>query len=369
MAYCPELRENIMGDVTKYLPLQDYIRFGAIHPSWSAMAKARYHPPDHGFPLLIVNDGNQEGELRLFNISSQSFYPLNLPHGYHCCGSSRGWLLIMNSSMKMCLLNPFSKAEIELPTFLLSESEYEAFVDIGERMNKPTHELLLERFIVRAVLSVDPEKCSDYIIMVISYDLLYLRFWRSGDSSWTVMNIPGYEVFWDVIWYKGAFHALSNCNEVFEVCLSPKLGFKKLARLYGPTTLSRYLVDCMGDLMIIERCVKKTDTRHFYTIRFDVHKLDEKEMEFIEVESIGDHALFIGRNSTIAIPASKFPRCLSDSIYFTDHSPLTIHKYGYEDIGLYNMKNKTVEMFPPKGVYTPKFQPLWFEAYIYVIIN
>ncbi|KAM0939149.1 hypothetical protein DsansV1_C21g0167531 [Dioscorea sansibarensis] len=363
MTYCPDLRKDIMGDITKYLPLKDYIRFGAIRSSWSAKAIGRYHAPDHGFPLLIVNDDSPEGNPRLFNIFTQKFYPLDLPRGYRCCGSSRGWLVMMNSSMKMFLLNPFSKTQIELPSFLLSEEEYGSFKQISENSGQLIHEILLDRLILKAVLSADPDECLDYVIMVISMNISDLKYWRSGDPSWTRAEILDHK-FYDVIWYKGAFCALSMVNEVIGVSLNPDLKFKQIApparRTFGNCS---YLVDCMGDLLIIKRTTEETYTEHLYTRAFSVFKLDEKLMEFIQVKSIGDRALFLGRNSTMAIPASEFPGCLSDSIYFMDDLAVTGHEYGYEDFGLYNMKDKIFEIFPPKNVYTPsKFQPLWLEA-------
>ncbi|XP_039115519.1 F-box protein At2g26160-like [Dioscorea cayenensis subsp. rotundata] len=305
MAYPPELRREIMGDITKHLSLQDYVRFGAIHSSWSARAKANYHSSHHRYPLLIVNDYNLGGNPRLYNIFNQSFYPLDLPPGYHCCGSSRGWLLMMNSSRKMCLFNPFSKTRIDLPLFLLSEREYRGYKRVGEQMDRPLHEIFLERLIFRAVLSADPEKCSDYIIMVISRGASDLRFWRSGDSSWTRIRDRTRD-FLDVVWYNGAFHALSMFNEVFVVCLSPNLKLKRIARKPNSLhTISRYLVDCMGDLLIVERKTTEKYAMHTSTHAFLVFKLDEKDMKFTKVESIGNHALFLGRNSTIAIPTGQ----------------------------------------------------------------
>ncbi|XP_039146246.1 F-box protein At2g26160-like [Dioscorea cayenensis subsp. rotundata] len=362
MAYRHEVRRDVIRDVTKYLPLQDYIRFGAIHPSWSAVAKARYRLP--GIPLLIANDDNPRGNPRLFNVFSQKSYPLDLPDGYHCCGSSRGWLLIMDLSLKMCLWNPFSKTQIELPTFLSSESEcrrYESLVRDTKQADDPTDVILRERLVARVVLSADPERCSDFVIMVIGFCASELKFWRLGDSSWT--HIPNVW-FLDVIWYNGAFHGLSTQKEVFMVCLTPKLELKKVAYYRNPFPCNvRYLVDCMGDLLIVERNTNQTYTMHTYTSSFLVYKLDKKRMVFKKVKSIGDHALFLGRNPTIAIPANKFPGCLSDSIYFTDNDPFIYRIYRYEDIGLYNMKNKIFEIFPPKHIcITSRYQPLWLEA-------
>ncbi|KAM0939127.1 hypothetical protein DsansV1_C21g0167311 [Dioscorea sansibarensis] len=359
-----ELWRDIMGAITKYLPLQDYIRFGAIRHSWSALAKKGYRFPE--VPLLIANDDNPSGNPRLFNVFNQKSYPFDLPHGYYCCGSSRGWLLIMDSSMKMCLFNPFSKTQIELPTFLSNESEYSLYEELLEQieeMNRPTHEVLQEKLVAKAVLSADPERCSDFVIMVVSFCASKLKFWRSGDSSWT--HIPG-DYFLDVTWYNGAFHGLS-INGIFKVCLTPSLQLKKIARLPNPFYWSlRYLVDCMGDLLIVERSTEKTYTMHTYTSSFSVHKLDKKTREFKKVKSIGDYALFLGKNSTIAIPANKFPGCLGDCIYFTDHDPFIFREYKFEDLGLYNMKNKIFEIFPPRNVCTSsQCQPVWLEASSY----
>ncbi|XP_039115597.1 F-box protein At2g26160-like [Dioscorea cayenensis subsp. rotundata] len=262
----------------------------------------------------------------------------------------------------MFLLNPFSKTQIELPSLLLSEEEYGTFKDVAEDTNRPTHEVLLDRLVLKAALLADPEKCSDYVIMVTSHSVSELKFWRSSDPSWSRIENPD-RMFFDVIWYKGAFHALSLFNEVFEICLSPNLKLKQIACAWGLEGFCRYLVDCMGDLLIVNRITDETYTMHLYTRAFLVFKLDEKVMEFIKVKSIRDHALFLGRNSTIAIPANEFPGCLSNSIYFMDDLAVTSHEYGYEDFGLYNMRDKIFEIFPPKDVYTTsKFQPLWLEA-------
>lgn len=67
--------------------------------------------------------------------------------------------------------------------------------------------------------------------------------------------------------------------------------------------------------------------------------------QWVEIESIGNEALFLDTNQSMCISAPYFPGCHPDSIYFTDdcvdgecHKPKGPH-----DMGIFNLENRSME--------------------------
>lgn len=117
----------------------------------------------------------------------------------------------------------------------------------------------------------------------------------------------------------------------------------------------------------------------YYTKGFTVLKLeknknnageeeDEAKYEYpfcwIEVKSLGDRALFLGRNPSVSLSASEFeglfkPNC----IYFTDDNEEQYYTEpgggGGLDMGIFNMENSTIEPHFTGESRSPISPPFW----------
>ncbi|CAM0878030.1 unnamed protein product [Alopecurus aequalis] len=72
-----------------------------------------------------------------------------------------------------------------------------------------------------------------------------------------------------------------------------------------------------------------------------VFKVDTEGQKLVELRDIGDHALFLGRNSALCLPTKDFPMFEPNCAYLTDdcfHCDPTLRK----DLGVWNIKKRSM---------------------------
>ncbi|KAF4393623.1 hypothetical protein F8388_023427 [Cannabis sativa] len=197
--------------------------------------------------------------------------------------------------------------------------------------------------------------------------------------------------FEDVAHYKGKFYAFTFkgtlvCfkypNPNAEITTFMELVAPNIRRALEGETRRRYLVvvsSCTGELLSVEReIILNEDGYERITKIFIVLKLDlggDRGGKWIEKKSLGDIALFIGDNSSIAVLVSEFniqPNC----IYFTDDEIALPTKTDRNcDLRVvYNLDNQTFKFNYnlPSTMFHRIFNrpPIWIEppiSSIYVI--
>ncbi|KAJ6684690.1 hypothetical protein OIU79_014910 [Salix purpurea] len=111
--------ELLQLSAEKHTNYVDYLRTRAVCNSWQVAITKR---PRNGLcqlPLLLLpyyqNIRDHRG---LYNIPDGKTYSLELLEAYEkrCCGSSHGWLIIVEDSPSFFLDNPLTRARIELPS-------------------------------------------------------------------------------------------------------------------------------------------------------------------------------------------------------------------------------------------------------------
>ncbi|XP_039143246.1 putative F-box protein At2g33200 [Dioscorea cayenensis subsp. rotundata] len=188
MADYANLSRDILQTIIKYLSFPDYIRFGAVCSHWFDVSNEGYHSPQKQLPWLVCFDIDFP---KFFNPSEEKVYQIEIPelhtHGRYCAGSSHGWLITIDLDLNINLMNPFSKAQIDLPLlpFDTFGVRYQKLCELSW-LNYPKQKR--DKLIYKAVLSADPSKSSDYIVMVIYFANSKLAFWRPGDITWIVIN-------------------------------------------------------------------------------------------------------------------------------------------------------------------------------------
>ncbi|KAF5750278.1 hypothetical protein HS088_TW03G00612 [Tripterygium wilfordii] len=84
----------------------------------------------------------------------------------------------------------------------------------------------------------------------------------------------------------------------------------------------------------------------YTTLTFNVFKLDAKKKLWIEIGSLGDRALFVGRNESISIGIKDCKSFKQDSIYFSDDFWASLeadHLRGQPDIGLFCFEDREIQ--------------------------
>jgi len=91
------------------------------------------------------------------------------------------------------------------------------------------------------------------------------------------------------------------------------------------------------------------------TLNFWIYKMNWNVLMWEEIQSLGEHSLFIGKNYSLSFCAADFPGCCPNCIYFTDDF---VGKY---DFGIYSLSDKNIEPLPcyPQKSYCLLGYPVW----------
>ncbi|XP_061993420.1 F-box protein SKIP23-like [Rosa rugosa] len=309
-------------------------------------------------PLLLI-PSEERYTWNLYNVLDNQFldYQVRLPHK-RFCGSSEGWLIAVERDLRVTLINPFRRVKgtdkknsiIRLPALHVQEEIRESWVTKRK----------CNYYVYKAIMSADPIlNAKDCIVTVIYEDCNQLAFMRpSKDATWTYVN-PNLSRIQEILlvdqnklyaihnWDEEDFHKLST----FEISTqssytsNPKLVENYILSEDDYLWFKTYLLYSIErELLMISRyriCTGKggpPDTR-----KFKIYKLDFDRWEWIEKETLGDIALFVGDNFPISVLASKFPGCMPNCIYFNhDHDEIGYGTDPLTDFGVYDVASQVV---------------------------
>ncbi|XP_020249662.1 putative F-box protein At1g65770 [Asparagus officinalis] len=346
--------------------------------------------------FFSLSDGRNHGEFLVPEIGNK-----------WVVGSSHGWLFTVDTRGRdIHLLNPLTRAQIPLPSldaFVhprggFTDSEYN---DFG--------------FVEKAILSSDPSNKrrnsvdgDDCVIaMAIISNPCVLSFCKVGDDKWT--NVEGsLTQLQDVIYYKGQIYAVNyeGIAVVYDFAGDKKM--KQIANAPDMLIDDRYLVESIhGELLLVVRMLDYGDDEDdghdndeedkvvYETTDFLVYKLESVDepinpegvhfmtvngiaergnfqFKWVEIESLGDQALFLGQNYSLCVPAVEYQGCKPNCIYFTDHglgnrniargnlNDEEISKESICDMGIYDFGDESFQRFSQLNVkyHAP---PIWIS--------
>lgn len=347
-----DLDYDVLEHIVAFLPLADHHRFSAVCRNWRWVAKHKHCSPCAQLPWLVMRQEASGVRRKFFNLTENREYYIDIPHLYeqYCCGSSYGWLFIVDRKFKARLLNPFTSELYELPEFPKMDAE----------MNRGR--------IVKAILSDDPSVKSDFTVVFLYAWDKQAMFWRNGDSAWTYIRCKKGTIK-EAVFFQGRLYVVYSMGSIYTI----KLGRNPTARLAGPKGPPSsplmgvcYLVDFMDELLLVHRSLKNlgdSSDRHVVTKHFDVHKVDLESRRLSPCMDLGDYAIFLGVSSPVVVDSKQFQGCKRNSIYFTDvhvFCKLSSREYGCHDLGVYDMKKDVVEPYYPPEIFQPIHEPpIW----------
>ncbi|KAK9944146.1 hypothetical protein M0R45_009727 [Rubus argutus] len=182
---------DLLGLVLKGLvSSSDYLRFSLVCKSWFCVAKdnqrqhkSRCHHP----PVLLISSADEENSWNLYNVVNDKVLDMQLRvPNRRFCGSSKGWLIFLDESFVVTLLNPFSAKDkgkkkktnatiIRLPPLRLKKEWIKS----------------CDYYVFKAALSADPIlDAKDCTLTVINSEYGRLAFIRpnSKDKRWTYVS-------------------------------------------------------------------------------------------------------------------------------------------------------------------------------------
>ncbi|KAE8674607.1 protein GDAP2-like protein [Hibiscus syriacus] len=338
-----KLQPELLESISEYLKLySDYISCRAVCHSWrSSIPKTPFHLPPQ-LPWLMLPPSQSHQCLRAFyDLSANKLRFLSVPESSNPnrrhCGSSHGWLVILDESPSVLLLNPLSRAKLHLPPLSSFPNVHSfSYSHVGKEYS---------------LLSPSGDR---YTLAILN-QTGELAYCRNGDDSWRF--IPGTQSYSeDVIYCKGLFYAVNKQGGIV-ICDvhhdSPRVSFVQMwTQLSGDM---QYLIISGDELLLVTRHLDlefnfEPDQPYlvYRTKRYQVSRLVWSGPYWERVKSLHDKMVFIGENSSLSLSAKDFTGCMGDCIYFTDDYSESNYDgaFGEHDIGIYKLWDGSIEPLP-----------------------
>lgn len=234
------------------------------------------------------------------------------------CGSSKGWLVIVEENFSVTLLNPFCRVKAR-------ERQENSIIRLPP-LKPPAKDRGLEAWIKRCnyfvhktMISEDPILNADNCIVVVIYvERLQLAFIRPGkDTTWKYVDERWGENE-EVVHVKDSFYAINNRSQLlsFKIARDSSSDVTLAAKEIPRKSVHRsYIVDSNEGLLMVKRFLD-WEVDKCVTQKFKIFELNYTKCEWVEKKTLGDIALFVGDNSSVSISASKFSKCQPNCIYF-----------------------------------------------------
>ncbi|XP_061361303.1 F-box protein SKIP23-like [Gastrolobium bilobum] len=372
----PEIVELISKSLTIYA---DYLRFRCVCHSWrSSLPKTPLHLPPQ-LPWLMLSSR------AFFDLSNNKTHLLNLPlssHRTRICGSSHGWLVILDETPEVRLLNPITRATIALPPlYTFPNVTSFNYSNIGREylIRNPYGGVdafnlrqMCNSFLRKVVLSSSPSQSDDDFTAFAIAGHNNLAFCRKGYDSW-VFVIEELYSWEDAVHHNGLFFAVSK-GGIIAVCdvdgsFPPHVS---IIQTTAPMQFSgdiHYIVFSGEDMLLVTRILEHDFSDEgdesnlvYRTVGFEIFKMNWSLLKWQKIETLGDRMLFIGGNSSLSFSASDFVGCFADCIYYTDDYSESNHDdaYGKHDLGIFRLWDQSIEPLPcyPRNSYSRLGWPL-----------
>ncbi|PON33223.1 F-box domain containing protein [Trema orientale] len=370
------LPEHLLDMIFRKLELlKDCLLFSFICPSWHCVAKDNHTTIDslsrHQVPVLLVHTKRQgNNEWNMYDVMDNKFSlsKLVLPsYDRPFSGSSEGWILTIDMKLGLTLYKPFVESientVIHLPPLFPPTSIW-----LLGKIARYREYYVMKMTTFTPNLLANPR---DLILVVIFGECRKLAYIRPAkDSRWTCVLDGTVSFFDDVVYHENKFYAITTKSALVSFDVTDlKESKTKLVIDEEPSSdeeeddeeqssdneeeddkneesdevveklfcYKRYLVESFGDLLQVKRYIKFSDDRE--TKMFKVFKWNLDDSSWVEINSLGDSALFLGDNTSVSVLASTFAGCQKNSIYFTNDKDTS--EYGDEgpmDLGVYNLE-------------------------------
>ncbi|PIA60649.1 hypothetical protein AQUCO_00300280v1, partial [Aquilegia coerulea] len=353
--------------------VSDKCCFRSLSKSWRAALPTFFVQP----PFLMLsesqldsfeNNKNKSEKDEKVEVNPHPRVPLRgfVGHQMRFVRSTGNWLIAIDLSDEIHILNPFSRVQFHLP----SVSKFENVVNQNIDRNCIVH---------KVILSSTPLITKDCIAIAIHHHKRLVAIARLGDPSWITIQTPYY--IDDVIFFKNQFYVVT-VEGVAMVCDIVDRMASVLTEVLPVSGIGlqyelKYLVEMSGELLLVVKFLCHYNDHYedydeffhdikdpaYKTDKFEVHRLDILDKKWKRLLNLGNYYLFFGFNTSIAISAENYPGLRNNCIYYyTDD-----YAYGYMsdkspggiDMGVFDLEDKTIRPHY-QGVsncyYSP---PLW----------
>ncbi|KAK7283441.1 hypothetical protein RIF29_12957 [Crotalaria pallida] len=314
-----------------------------------------------------------------FHLSNHKTHLLNLPepsNRIRYCGSSHGWVVILDETPEIRLLNLITRTTLRLPQLDTFPNVVSfSYSNIGREylVTSPhggVHALNLSQmcnsFVRKVVLSSSPSLQSSFndfaAFAIVGQGQHSLAFCKKGHDSWDFILSDELYCWEDVVYHNGLFYVVTNEGTI-AVCdiygyAPPQVTIIQTAPIEFSGDIY-YVVFLVKDMLLVARFLEQVFDDDdvaggvynlvYRTVGFEAFKMNWGEMKWEKIETLGDHVLFVGGNSSLSLVASDFDGCcLKDCIYFTDDYSDSNYDdaCGKHDVGVFSLWDKSIELLP-----------------------
>ena len=330
----PDLHPDLLAQILNRLEVDDFVRFLAVCRAWrSVPTKTKNCRPKPQIPWLLLEnpaswcfvrlspscfDGGQEEHPEKKIISQCE---INLPEIAHQrrIGCSQGFLITTDDFSKtLSAVNPLTGAHFPLPP-TAAHPDIDEIIHSYDDMFRRSGNLPSKMEVCYKKAAISPSL--DTIAVAIEINLVSDGFRfdrlvvaRAGGTSWTCLLE---RIIWDIVFHKGHLHVLDYDGNlhIFDLdCSLEAQSYIPPTQSPGPYT-KMFLVESPDGnslFLLVDDFVGTSLVR-----KFEVMKLDESQLKWEEIDSMGEVALLFDESSLTSLSTREFPSLKRNCIYFT----------------------------------------------------
>ncbi|KAJ3688008.1 hypothetical protein LUZ61_017172 [Rhynchospora tenuis] len=341
-AHLPPLIVELISEKVK--SITDYVRFRAVCSPWrsASFPKPRHHLPPQ-LPWLILpyspeqNPNGDDGTRLFYDLWESKVRKFHLPEtiGMMCCASESGWLLfVATGGTELFLLNPITRARIQLPSFTSPVKRlYDFFMIPHEMMREvwdifPSHDSSYYLNPIRGNFAISRVTFSTDLadpdcLITVSIP----KFWgifccRIEDPYWLeVHGRHDSSVIADTTYYNGRFYTLRKGT--VDVTDPNILGHNKECLCFFEEELwplNKFLVQGKSGVYVVFVLVRKIEeeevegsgqkdeddpgkgdtkesTEKITRLKFELYQFGEQSCRLRRIADTSNTALFFGENN------------------------------------------------------------------------
>ncbi|GJN08497.1 hypothetical protein PR202_ga26424 [Eleusine coracana subsp. coracana] len=319
-------------DIFALLEFPDLVRVGSVCTSWNSaytsICSFEQYKCSQAPCLIYTSESAGEHVAFLYSLVEKRAYKLTLPELHiqrrYLIGSSHGWLVTADDRSEMHVVNPVTSEQISLPSVTSIEQVTpildEAGAICGYHFSRHTAQAIMgqsstyslsalrDHLFHKALLFYDTS-ARNYFVVLIHNPFGQLSFARLGDEKWTWLRPHSY--FDDCIYKDGILYAVTLRGTVIAFDISMTVVTTKIIfdsrSCYGNERV--YIVEApWGDLLQVRRpeiWISELPHRHGCACcatfkktswRIKISKVCLESGKLVQINSLDDHALFLGHN-------------------------------------------------------------------------
>ena len=293
-------------------------------------------------PLLLLPFDPNSDTVSFYCVSEKKAFSLTLPdvRGKVPCGSSCGWLALMDEVASVTLLNPFTGARVDLPP----ADEHVAAASSWERVSKVRGQWFLRSgnalaanaiklqemrgvFFHEIVLSVAPDAGRECVAMAVLASSTEVAFCRAGvDSAWTLLDTKLECSVASIVHCQDKFLAIDVTGEISIFSSNATVTdatpiATPLPSLSPPAGLChRSYLESDGELHMVGAMVSTFHETQEFNYRSMIYKCNllDRAPEWTRVKDVGDLTLFVSKNFSESFSGTSVSKYKKNIIYFSE---------------------------------------------------